>query len=261
MHLVCKYIHNSKQFKMEEQSSSGNTDSCENTVASLRRERDQLQLDVQNDLRTTMDEIARNNNRLSARLHHLFESKMTVSLTAVDRSLDHLLETKKDVESTRRRIQLFSANSAQISSSDSPVAAPSAGPRQHRITPLSVRGGLEGESGFLVDAAVVRSGSATTAVHDQLDNRGVMPVKPDAGPSDESIGGAACKLEYDAAGNADFGFGFSGTMAVEGAKRGNATRKRAKQGVDQQQAQGGKAQKPKTGAASPGSGSESVDTK
>ncbi len=251
---------------MEEQSSSGNSDSCENIVASLRRERDQLQLDVQNDLRTTMEEIARNNNRLSARLHHLFESKTTISLTAVDRNLGHLLETKKDVESTRRRIQRFSACSAQISSSDSPAAAPSAGPRQHRITPLTVHEGSEGESGFLVDAAVVRSGSATTTVHDPLDNRGVMPVKPvsaitDGSPSDESIGGAACKLEYDAAGNADFGFGFSGIMAVEGAKRGNATRKRAKQGGDQQQAHGGKAQKQKTGAASPGSGSESVDTK
>ena len=255
---------------MEELPSSGNTDSIESAMSSLRRERDDLQHDMQQDMRFIMGEMGKLNSRFAAQLQHHYQSKISVTLAAVDKNLGHLLETRKDIETTRRRIQAFSASSAQISS-DSPAAAASGGPRLHRITPHTVREvreGREGESGILADVAAAGSaGSAATNVQDQVDIRGVMPVKSvnaavDGSLSDEGIGAAACKLEYDAAGNANLGLG-QGFMAVEGAKRGSATRKRAKQGGEdqQQQAQGGKAQKQKAGAAAPTPVAESVDTK
>ena len=261
---------------MEELPSSENSNSIENTVASMRRECDHLQHDMEQDMRYIVDEVGKNNNRFAAQLQSHYQSKTNVSLRSVDSNLSHLLEMRKDIETTRRRIQAFSANSAKISS-DGPASAASGGPRLHKITPHAVREDREGGSGILADAAVVESAvSVAMNNQDQVDVRGVMSVKSvtatvDGSRTDESIGEAACKLEYDAAGNADLGFGlgFGGIMAVEGAKRGNATRKRAKQGVEDQQqpqqqqgqGQGGKAQKQKTGSATPVPVAEAVDMK
>lgn len=249
---------------MHELPSSLGSESCENAVASLRQARTDLQLEVQRDMRNTMDELTRNNQRFFAQLQHHYQSKLTCSLTAVERNLGQLLETRKDIDTTRQRIQAFSASSAKISSSsESPAAAAVAGQRQHRVTPHAVREGPEGESVFLVEAAVARSGSVTTTVHNDV--RGVMPAKPvndtaGSGSSDDNMGGAIRILEYDASGNADLGLGFGGITTTESAKRGNATRKRGKQGSDDQQ-QGSKSQKSKTGTATPSSDSESMEIK
>ena len=107
--------------------------SVEEAVADLQRRQTTLQHEIKRDIRSAMDEIAQNNQKLSSNLEKFYQAKEQANIEPLQQRLGQLQDTKKTIRDITQKLRNISSITTKISASSS------ASPGRSRVSPVSVR--------------------------------------------------------------------------------------------------------------------------
>ena len=92
----------------------------EEAVADLRRRQTTLQQEIKRDIRSAMEEIEQNNQKLSSNLQRFYQAKEKANIEPLQQRLGQLQETKKNIRDITQKLRNISNLTTQISASSSP---------------------------------------------------------------------------------------------------------------------------------------------
>ena len=94
--------------------------SVEEAVADLQRRKSTLQHEIKRDIRSAMDEIAQNNQKLLSNLEKFYQAKEQANIEPLQQRLGQLQDTKKTIRDITQKLRNISSITTQISASSSP---------------------------------------------------------------------------------------------------------------------------------------------
>ena len=166
----------------------------EEAVADLRRRQTTLQQEIHRDLRSAMEEIEQNNQKLSSNLERFYQAKEKVNIEPLQKRLGQLQETKKNIRDITQKLRNISDITTRISASSSPSLG------RQRVSPMTVRNNEE----EAVDATMTQTAMAS---QDQPPpilppqqppkevSRGTGLGIAESASDDDDMKDTACKLE------------------------------------------------------------------